>query len=312
MQRFDLSLDVTDLTPYREPVRLAGTLFAPADGVGDTGRLDLLVCLHGGSCSRSYYHPDYLDASYSFAEYMTGRGFALLTLDNLGMGESSAPEPEASLQLGTIAAANDRAVQLVLDGLREGQWLALADRCEIAITGIGHSIGGMLAVCQQGRFQRFDRLAVVGWTNIGLHLGDADTQGMLASLAHGGYVATDRANMRSLFHLADVPSSLIATDDAHAGLTPATLAVAAFTPAVVTTEAAAIGCAVMLVYGEIDVSPDPQRELSFYPGAAERTLLVLPGAAHMHNFAGPRRLFWQALADWAVAPTGGVRQRGEG
>ncbi len=298
MQKIKLTWNISHLTPYSTPVTLSGQLFAADDLTANNGTVELLVCLHGGSCSSDYYHPDYLDPSYSFARYMTERGYLVLAIDTLGMGASSKPQPENQLTLEMIAAASDFATRQTAAGLLEGEWLQLPQHCTLRLSGLGHSMGGMLAVYQQGCFQTFERLIVAGWSNLPLELGDTDVASVQASLAAGGYIATDRQPMRGLFHLPDVPEQLIESDDQHAGLTPVTLALAALTPGAVTREAAAIGCPVMLLYGEVDVSPDPQREAAFYPLASQSTVTLIGCAAHMHNMASSRLQVWQAMDAW--------------
>ncbi|WP_193073428.1 alpha/beta hydrolase [Pseudomonas sp. FME51] len=301
MRQIKLTWNVSHLTPYSVPVTLSGSLFAPDEAIATERPVDLLVCLHGGSCSGEYYHPSYLDHSYSFARFMTERGYLVLALDTLGMGNSSKPEPEKQLTLEVIAAASDFAARQTAVALLDGEWLQLPPHSKLRVSGLGHSMGGMLSVYQQGRFQSFERLIVAGWSNLPLELGDTDVASVQASLSDGGYIPTDRQTMRGFFHLSDVPEDLIARDDQHAGLTPVTLALAALTPGAVEDQAGAIECPVLLLYGEVDVSPDPQREASFYPHTSDRTVTLIGHAAHMHNMASSRLQIWQAMDTWLQA-----------
>ncbi|HDZ56372.1 MAG TPA: alpha/beta hydrolase [Pseudomonas xinjiangensis] len=301
MRQIKLTWNVSHLTPYSVPVTLSGSLFAPDEAIATERPVDLLVCLHGGSCCGEYYHPSYLDPSYSFARFMTDRGYLVLALDTLGMGNSSKPEPEKQLTLEVIAAASDFAARQAAAALQDGEWLQLPPHSKLRVSGLGHSMGGMLSVYQQGRFKSFERLIVAGWSNLPLDLGDTDAASVQASLSDGGYIPTDRQAMRGFFHLPDVPEDLIARDDQHAGLTPVTLALAALTPGAVENEAGAIDCPVLLLYGEVDVSPDPQRETSFYPHASDRTITLIGHAAHMHNMASSRLQVWQTMDTWLQA-----------
>ena len=181
MRTINLSWDVTHLTPFISKVDLCGSLFLP-DKFGDNlpATLTLVVCLHGGSCSRSYFHPPYLDPSYSFAEFMTDRGYLVLALDNLGMGESSRPEPESKLTLNMIAEANHLATQQCVQALRSNQWGTLAESTSLTVAGLGHSMGGMLVTYQQAHYKSFDRLIVAGWSNLPLELAGAEVEAMKA------------------------------------------------------------------------------------------------------------------------------------
>jgi len=103
---------------------------------------------------------------------------------------------------------------------------------------------------------------------------------------------------RALFHLPDVPADLIDEDDLRASLTPANLGRAAMTPGIVAREAAQIECPLLLLYGEVDTSPDPHAEVEFYRACRDITLVVLRGSAHMHNYASTRRDGWRRIAQW--------------
>lgn len=301
MRQIKLTWDVSHLTPYSMPVNVSGSLFAPDQPTPSDQPLDLLVCLHGGSCSSEYYHPEHIDPSYSFARYMTERGYLVLALDTLGMGRSSKPEPESQLTLEMIAAASDFVTRQAASSLQDGEWLQLPPNSTLRASGLGHSMGGMLSVYQQGRFQSFERLIVAGWSNLPLDLSDADIASMRAGLSDGGYIPTDRQPLQTLFHLPDVPAEVIAADNKHAGLTPVTLALAALSPGTVTREAAVIRCPVLLLFGEVDVSADPQREITFYPTASSIDLKHIEQSAHMHNLAQSRQIAWHAIHEWLAA-----------
>ena len=299
MRTINLSWDVSHLTPYTSKVNLCGSLFLPDEfGCTAPATMNLVVCLHGGSCSRSHFHPPYLDSSYSFAEFMTQKGYLVLALDNLGMGESSRPEPESKLTLNMIAEANHLATQQCIDGLRSNQWGLLAESTKLQIAGLGHSMGGMLATYQQAHYKSFDQLIVAGWSNLPLELAGANIDEMKAALSSGGYIPTDRTQMRALFHLPNVPDAIVTTDDQHSSLTPVTLATAALTSNVVVASANNTLCPVLLVYGEVDVSPAPDQELGFFPNSSQTALTLVADSAHMHNFANARTNVWQGIDQW--------------
>ena len=51
--------------------------------------------------------------------------------------------------------------------------------------------------------------------------------------------------------------------------------------------------------GERDTCPDPHAEPTAYRRSDDITVSITPAMAHMHNFAGTRRLMWDRLASWA-------------
>jgi len=129
----DLLLDVTPSLGLGEPANVAATLHCPA--ALPEGPVDLLFAVHGGGYRRSYWHPVFADETYSFARWFTDRGKAVLAIDMVGMGESSRPEPERRLSRAGIAAAHASALNQVIERLGR----------PVNVTGIGHSMGGMLA-----------------------------------------------------------------------------------------------------------------------------------------------------------------------
>lgn len=290
----DVSAVVEGGIPALDPLRMSASLFVPATGPGET----LMVCLAGASYAKTYFHPEFPDAdSYSFAQAMCGRGINVLLIDHPGMGESDRPENAGLIGRESAAAFHDALLQSVLARFTNGEW----GTARISqLVGIAHSMGSMVLLEWQALFARFDRLALLGWTNIGI---DFDTAVLDALAASPGYTPTDRAMMRPIFHMEDVPLAIIEADDAAMSLTPSGLAVEALTPGIARDAAAAIAVPVLAVYGERDISPDPSQEASYYPNSAEAQLFMLAGSAHNHNFASTRAVLWDHLRTWAAAPS---------
>jgi alpha-beta hydrolase superfamily lysophospholipase len=110
---------------FEEPAELRATWFpgrpsAPA-----------LVCLPGGSYNRHYFdlHVPGL-SGYSFAEAMQRRGFTVVTIDNLGTGQSSRLTRDVELydQAAALSLATE-ALPRIID--HDGP-----------LIGVGHSMGG--------------------------------------------------------------------------------------------------------------------------------------------------------------------------
>lgn len=297
MPKFTLSLAVHMTVDFGEPIHIAATLALP-DNV-PAGPLDLLVCLHGGTYSRWYWDAQIEGwPGYSFVDHCMARGKAVLTLDALGMGNSSQPIREDLLTVHDGAQAHHLALAAVLGRLDAGEWGAdFAGRAR-RITGIGHSMGGMLTIVQQGQWASFDQVAILGFTNIGLAMSDAVRADLNMRVAGSGYGAANRATMRGYFHAADVPDAVIAADDAQASTTPNSYGRLAILPGGVAAEAAAITAPVYLHFADIDVSPDPHAEPGGYGASRHVTLTILANAAHCHNFASTRQHSWTLLDQW--------------
>ena len=297
MRTTDISIDVRAVAGLADDASLAASLHLP-DRLDNGAALELLVCVHGGGYQRSYWNAQFdTFAEYSFAAHATAHGRAVLAIDLLGMGDSTTPEPESLLSRVSIAAANDHATRTVLAALQDGTH---ARAGAVIATGIGHSIGGMMVITQQAAQKSFARLAVLGWTNQAMVLGDADPAAMAAAL-RPGYLATDRATMRALFYAPDVPAALIAADEANASLTPSCLGRDALTPGIVHAASAEIAVPVFLMHGAIDTSPDPYQEPSFFGASPDVTLMVLEHTGHCHNFATLRHRLWHRLDRWIAS-----------
>jgi len=117
----------------------------------------LQVALHGGSYNHKYWDANEIDGhQYSYARYMACRGYAVLAIDNLGVGESSKPD-------GDFVTAPVQAVALhqIVGALRAGE-VGTSFR---KIVLVGHSMGSLQAIFEQGTFNDADGLVVTGWEN---------------------------------------------------------------------------------------------------------------------------------------------------
>lgn len=289
MRSTDKAVDVTSATGLADPTHIAATLHLP-DGLTASPK-HLIFTLHGGGYNRAYWDPPFADASYSFARWFTDQGKAVLAIDMLGMGQSSRPEPESRLSSALIAAAHAEALRQIV-----AQW-----DTAVSVTGVGHSMGGMMLIAQAADFPDMDRIAVLGWANEPMKLGDADVATLQAGLIPSGYIATPRPPMRRLFYWEDVPLALIEADEASGSTTPASLGRAALTPGIVHDAAARISVPVLIVQSAIDTSPAPHKEVGYFSKSPDVTLQIVEGAAHCQNFAGPRVQHWRRLNDWINA-----------
>ena len=286
MKSTDMMLDVTCATGFGEPTHIAATLHLP-DGMGDRPA-HLILAIHGGGYTRAYWHPPFADDSYSFARWFTDQGKAVLAIDMLGMGQSSRPEPESRLSSAIIAAAHDEALQQVV-ALWGGP---------VNVTGVGHSMGGMMVIAQAATHPGMGRVAVLGWANEPMILGDTDVASLQAGLIPSGYLPTPREPMRKLFYWPDVPMVLIEADEAHGSTTPATIGRDALTAGIVHKAAAHIAVPVLVVQSAIDTSPAPAKEPAYFSASPSVELQIVDNAAHCQNFAGTRAVHWAQLNDW--------------
>ena len=268
----------------------------------------VLVCLPGGTYSREYWDFNVVGRrDYSFAEFASVNGYAVLTIDPLGTGESS--KPASDFGFSDIAAALDCAVRA----------LPAATGVHAPPIAVAHSLGGYLTITQQALFPSYVGLAILGCTNqhvAPLNLdpafiaraATADGRAVLAqeilSALPDAYFDGPREHLQSWFHLDDVPADVVEADCVTAKSVVPRIFGTAMIPGVVAEHAALIDVPVFLGYGVVDVSPNPRAEAALYCSSPDITTLVLADSAHCHNMASSRLQLWQRLLDWAEVVSG--------
>lgn len=287
-----------------EQASLAATYYPARTGGATVG---VLVCLPGGTYSRDYWDlciPG--QHGYSFAEFATGNGYAVVTIDPLGTGESS--QPAGDFGFRDIAAALAHAVSALPEAIG----------IQAPPVAVAHSLGGYLAITQQALFSSFTALALLGCTNqhvAPLNLdpafiarsatarGRAELAREILSALPEPYFEGPREHLQSWFHLADVPAGVVAADCVVAKSMVPRVFGTAMVPGVVADHAALIDVPVLIGYGVVDVSPDPRGEAALYRSCPDITTLVLADSAHCHNMASSRHRLWRRLLDWAATVT---------
>ncbi|WAS95722.1 alpha/beta hydrolase [Nannocystis punicea] len=120
----------------------------------------LQVLLHGGTYDHEYWDAPQINGErYSYADYMTDRCYAVLALDMLGAGASSAPA-------GDLAdlAESASALEQVLTRVRAADllWEPVFDK----IVLVGHSMGTITSVYALGNYGPIaDALVATGWAH---------------------------------------------------------------------------------------------------------------------------------------------------
>ncbi|BBZ74174.1 alpha/beta hydrolase [Mycobacterium paraseoulense] len=297
-----LRFDVGDVVG--EQASLAATYYPARTGAKALG---LLVCLPGGTYSRDYWDlriPGH--HGYSFADFATGNGYAVVTIDPLGTGESS--QPARDFDFSDIAATLAQAVSE----------LPSAIGIQAPAVAMAHSLGGYLAITQQALFSSFTALALLGCTNqhvAPLNLdpafiarsatprGRAELAREILAALQRPYFEGPREHLQSWFHLSDVPAGVVAADRVVATSMVPRVFGTAMIPGVVAEHAALIDVPVLIGYGAVDVSPDPRAEAAVYRSCPDITTLVVADSAHCHNMASSRHRLWRRLLGWAATVT---------
>jgi pimeloyl-ACP methyl ester carboxylesterase len=324
----DIAVDVTAACNLATPLSVVATVFLPEpDRLVE--RQPVVFALPGGGYSRGYYDMHFPGhTGYSQAEHHVQRGFVLVALDHLGVGDST-PEVADVVRIEDIAAANDLAVRQIIDRLRAGTAVDGYPAFDVgARIGIGQSMGGCVTVIMAGRHRTYDAIAVLGYSGIHTVLPmrqhdetsqtaekfsySRDTAPGELSIAES---STQIPEFLYPFHWEDVPADIVEADigggfpirtasPPFGSKTVPSCAVAMLSPGYIKAEAAEVDVPVFVGVGERDVVPDPHGEASAYPNSTDVTLFVCDRMAHMHNFATTRKKLWERLANWCTAVAG--------
>ncbi len=320
-----LQVDVTEAAGLGEPAHVALTVTVP-----DELKVHPVVCFAkpGGGYARGYYTEDLPGpGTGAQAAWHAERGWIFVSLDHLGVGDSSQHDSER-LTYTPVVAASQAAESEVRQKLAAGTLIDGFPKVERPVTiGIGQSMGGALLVVQQGRYHCYDGIGVLGYSAVHTHPPSAPGTPPLAlpwmprdTMPSDGVVTNGRAlaerdpggpaAMAWGFHYDDVDPETVARDVEDfptrkgdvppwgSATVPMTVALWCVTPGGVQPEAAAIRCPVLVALGERDVLVDPRGEPRAYLSSPSVDLFICPRMAHMHNFAGTRELMWRRIEAW--------------
>jgi pimeloyl-ACP methyl ester carboxylesterase len=267
----------------------------------------VLFLFPGGGYGRHYFdlqldgHPD-----HSEARWHADRGLLTVTVDHLGVGDSTVPEE--ALTFAPVAAAGDAAVRSVLDELRSGTFEQDLPAVPDAVAvGAGQSMGGHIVVWMQAAHGTFAAMGALGssFTQTRLALQPGRRHPFRGLPMEQVYAAMGDVDFVASFHWSEEPADVVAADMDAEYLAPwrsATVpacAVELMEPFAVARQAAAVRVPVLLVYGEQDVTVEPLADLAVFRSAPDLSLLLVPRSAHMHNFAPTRHLVWARLESFA-------------
>lgn len=334
MHSIDLSVDVTDAIGLGETLHTRATVSLP-DPTSLT--LDPIVCFAfpGGGYSRQYFTFDIPSSSGGGqAGWHASRGWIFVSCDHIHVGESDSPSQPGLLSMESVAAANAATVEAIWSKLTEGSlsddFPAISDATRL---GIGQSMGGCLAIVQQGQIGTYDGVGVLGYSAQHTVLamppgtprlpfpyvprGSLSIQVMSAppnmDINPDFAIRDDGLPISTWgFHYDDEPEDLVRADmvdyptrngnlPVWASATMPPCAGFMMSPGVVALEASVITVPVLVAVGERDVCPRPLTEPSAYASSTDVSVFICPRMSHMHNFASTREIFWRRIESWGKA-----------
>ncbi len=305
MSYIPVRIDVTsalpgDITEGRT-IEIAAWVF-PATGAPPPVP-SVVALLNGGSYDKRYFHFEVLGRSgYSTAEALAGRGHVVVLLDHLGVSESSRIPTQRKATRHVAALANHAAVTEIFARLATGSLdPSIQPMPRMLKVGGGHSMGGFQTITQQAEHATYERVLILGYTAIGVHLtinGEQVPAERPYDEAMGDYWRLDHAAIAESFHWGDVPSDVLEVDEALSVEVPQMLSNQSITIGIVTEDAGKIDVPVYICLGERDVSPRPYDEPGCYKRSRDVTLHILPRSGHCQSFASTRLEMIERIDGW--------------
>jgi pimeloyl-ACP methyl ester carboxylesterase len=319
MDEIDLRIDVTDAARLGEAATMALTVHVP-EPAAIPARPIVCFAKPGGAFARGYFTSDLPGpASGAQARWHAQRGWVFVSVDHLGVGDSSTHDM-SRLDYTTLAAAADSAEREVLRMLSKGligkEFPIISDP---VVLGLGQSMGASTVVFQQAHHSTYDGIAVLGFGVMDMHVPVApgetpfvrpwiprDAFDVVVNArqvaAAGPQDELAKAMWFWFWDDVDVATAFPGWYQDAAPWISSTVpgvVLCAQTPGVVFTEAAAVDVPVLLVFGERDVCLDRRSEPRAYQSAPSVDLFLCPAMGHMHNFAGTRELLWTRIENWS-------------
>jgi pimeloyl-ACP methyl ester carboxylesterase len=273
----------------------------------------VIVLVPGATYNQTYWNFPYDPAVYNFRQAMNNAGYATMTVDPLGNGNSSKP---LSITLTTLVQA--AAVHQVIQALRAGQ--VGGQRFSTVVLG-GHSLGSTVVMWEAGGYQDVNGVLFTGLdhhlsvVNIAILLAamyPADLEPRFAGL-DPGYLTTGPGNRQGLFYvLATTDPKVVAADEATKDAFSTTEAPDGAL-VTLTTETRNINVPVLMAVGQDDqymcgagddcssAASLRASEAPYFTQAAHLQTYVLPGSGHDLNLATNTQQYQQTVITWLKA-----------
>jgi len=143
-------------TDIRVPVTISDGSSGPIVGrlCVPAGTTTVQLLVHGFTYSRYYWDLPYQPEKYSYVAAANRAGYATLSIDRLGSGESYHPL-SVLVTLENNASALNQVIQLLRSGELDGKAFK-------KVILVGHSYGSGVCAFTAGRYQNVDALVVTG------------------------------------------------------------------------------------------------------------------------------------------------------
>jgi pimeloyl-ACP methyl ester carboxylesterase len=300
---FSVNLSPSDATAYN----VVGELCSR----GSLENKTIQIALHGATYSHLYWNFPFQPETYSYALRATEAGYAVLSLDRIGIGQSDHPPADV-----VTIEANAYVVHQIVQILRGGDLVipsfgrVRAERVAL----VGHSLGSVISMQEAGTYGDVDGVVLTGVShNVTPVLGDILSSLYPANLdphfagrdIPDGYL-TSLPGLRSIFYQAPFfDPQVVAIDDQN----KETVTVAELNTAVPALAfSASIHVPVLVAVGDFDAafctapscsaSGSLASEPGFYPADACAEAVAIPSAGHDLNLHYTAPLAYGVILDW--------------
>ena len=294
----------------------AGQLCRPAHRGPRASTVQLLI--HGATYGKTYW--DWPQQRYSYVRAALAAGYSTLSVDRLGVGETSRPASEL-----VDSAANAFVLHQWVGALRAG---SLHGGAFARVVSVGHSLGSALAVEEATSYHDVDALVLSGFLH-SLGPGVADVVGALypaafdpkfaGSIADPGYLTTQPGSRSVFYWLPGADPAVVALDETLKEPMSASefpgLNTGVYNPPA-TNPSSAVDVPVLLATGAHDslfcggqvtctsTSEIVANEKPYWPQAPRMDVAIVPFAGHDVNLHRSAPLFFLASQAWIAAHAG--------
>jgi pimeloyl-ACP methyl ester carboxylesterase len=269
------------------------------------------IALHGSTYSHLYWDWPFEPATYSYMRRATAAGYAVLSIDRIGIGQSDHP-PAAEVTIGT----NAHTVHQIVQALRGGDLVVhsfgriRAERVSL----VGHSLGSLIAIEEAATYGDVDGVALTGISHtVTPALGDAFAVLYPASLdprfagsgIPEGYLTTLPGERTVFYYVPSADPAVIALDEQTKETVTGAELDTAFPALAMSGE---VHVPVLVVVGDFDLafcnepsctgSGSLATEPGFYPADACAEAVAIPGAGHDLNLHVQAPLAYDAVLEW--------------